>query len=232
MWVVATVIFLVHIERYGLAHSTMLTTRSRRRETHYSALPRARWSIIPRMARIEEILRERLEARSPQLAPTGALRAAAVLMPLIVESDDYRLLFTVRASSLRRQPGDISFPGGAVDDSDASPLTTALRESEEEVGLRAGDVDILGQLDEMPTITGFRITPFVGLVNGPYAFRRNHEVDELLFVPLTTLRDPAAVSVEQREIRGREIPVYHYRYGRHDIWGITGRLVRELLELL
>lgn len=184
------------------------------------------------MARPEEILRERLEARAPRPVPTKTLRPAAVLIPLVVESGDYQLLFTVRASSLRRQPGDISFPGGAVDPSDRSPLTTALRESEEEVGLRPGDVEILGQLDEMPTITGFRITPFVGLVNGPYAFRRNREVEELLLVPLATLREPSAVSVEQREIRGRPTPVYHYRYGRHDIWGITGRLVKELLELL
>ena len=185
------------------------------------------------MARLEETIRERLEARSPRRASTDTLRPAAVLMPLIVEADDYKLLLTVRASSLRRQPGDISFPGGAIDPDDASSLTAALRESEEEVGLKAADVDILGQMDEMPTITGFRITPFVGLVNGPYAFRRNHEVEKLLFVSLASLRKPAAVSVEQREIgSGRRIPVYHYRYGEHDIWGITGRLVKELLTLL
>ena len=185
------------------------------------------------MARLEETIRARLEARSPQRGATDRLRPAAVLMPLIVEADDYKLLLTVRASSLRRQPGDISFPGGAIDPDDASSLTAALRESEEEVGLKAADVDILGQMDEMPTITGFRITPFVGLVNGPYAFRQNHEVEELLFVPLATLRKAGAVSVEQREIGpGHRIPVYHYRYGEHDIWGITGRLVKELLTLL
>ncbi len=191
------------------------------------------------MARLEELIRRRLGARSPRRAVAETLRPAAVLVPLISEpsktseADDYKLLFTVRASSLRRQPGDISFPGGAIDREDASALTAALRESEEEVGLKRSDVDVLGQLDEMPTITGFRITPFVGLVNGPYTFHQNHEVEQLLLVPLSTLREPGAVSVEQREIGpGRRIPVYHYRYGEHDIWGITGRLVKELLELL
>lgn len=204
------------------------------------------------MARLEDLIRRRLEARLPRQVVTRALRPAAVLVPLIREADDYTLLLTVRASSLRRQPGDISFPGGAIDPDDASPLTAALRESEEEIGLEPADVDVLGQMDEMSTITGFRITPFVGLVNcvptraslpailpstwpdaGPYHFRRNHEVEALLFVPLVTLRRPDIVSVEQGEIApGHQIPVYHYRYHEHDIWGITGRLVKELLELL
>ena len=204
------------------------------------------------MARLEDVIRRRLQGRAPRQVATKTLRPAAVLVPLIRETDDYRLLLTVRASSLRRQPGDISFPGGAIDADDASPLTAALRESEEEVGLEPADVDVLGQMDEIPTITGFRITPFVGLVHcvstrdsipeilpstrpdaGPYAFRRNHEVEELLFVPLAILRRPDVVSVELREIApGCQIPVYHYRYDEHHIWGITGRLVKELLELL
>ena len=185
------------------------------------------------MAEIEEEVRRRLEAREAQRAKNETLRPAAVLLPLVLETDDYRLLLTVRASSLRRQPGDISFPGGAIDPGDASPLAAALRESEEEVGLKASDVQILGQLDEMPTITGFRITPFVGLVKGPYTFRTNHEVEELLFVPLAALREPNVVSIERREISpGQEISIYHYRYEEHDIWGITGRLVKELIELL
>lgn len=185
------------------------------------------------MVEIERELRRRLEARKPRQAVTEALRPAAVLLPLVSVEDHYELLLTVRASSLRRQPGDISFPGGAIDPEDASPLAAALRESEEEVGLKASDVHILGQMDEMPTITGFRITPFVGLVKGPYAFRTNHEVEELLLVPLAALCEPGVVSVERREISpGRKIPIYHYQYEEHDIWGITGRLVKELIELL
>ena len=103
------------------------------------------------MALIEQELRRRLDARNPRRASEDHLRPAAVLVPLISEADEYKLLLTVRASSLRRQPGEISFPGGAIDPADASPLDAALRESEEEVGLKASDVNILGQMDEMPT---------------------------------------------------------------------------------
>ena len=185
------------------------------------------------MAAIEHEVRRRLKARPPRRTSSDTLRPAAVLLPLIAEEDEYQLLLTVRASSLRRQPGDISFPGGAIDPDDASPLAAALRESAEEVGLQASDIDILGEMDEMPTITGFRITPFVGLVRGPYAFRTNHEVERLLLVPLAALREPDVVSIEQREISpGERISIYHYRYEEHDIWGITGRLVKELIELL
>jgi 8-oxo-dGTP pyrophosphatase MutT (NUDIX family) len=146
--------------------------------------------------------------------------------------DGEQLLFTRRAASLRRQPGEIAFPGGTIDPTDASPLAAALRESEEEVGLKASDVVILGQMDERATVTGFRITPFVGMVEGPYHFQTNHEVEELFLVPLASLREPGVLQVEHRPFRGARVKVYHYRYREHDIWGITGRLVKELLELV
>jgi 8-oxo-dGTP pyrophosphatase MutT (NUDIX family) len=177
-------------------------------------------------------VRRRLHAHSPRPAPAD-LRPAAVLLPIIVTEEEESLLFTRRSPRLRRQPGDISFPGGAVDPSDESPLATALRESREEVGLCSDDVTLLGQMDERGTVTGFRITPFVGVVRGPYPFRTNHEVEELFEVPLAALEDPAIRTIEQRQLRdGRVIDVYHYHYGEHDIWGITGRLVHELLKLI
>jgi 8-oxo-dGTP pyrophosphatase MutT (NUDIX family) len=182
---------------------------------------------------IERHLRERLASRTPRRVFEADLRPAAVLIPIISEPEGDRLLLTRRASTLRRQPNEISFPGGAVDASDPSALAAALRESEEEVGLKRSDVEILGQLDELVTVTGFVITPFVGLVHGPYAFRANHEVAELILVPLATLRRPGAVRVEMRALRpGVLIPIFHYQHGVHDIWGITGRLVKELLAFL
>jgi 8-oxo-dGTP pyrophosphatase MutT (NUDIX family) len=160
------------------------------------------------------------------------LRPAAVLIPIVVEPQGHSLLLTRRAETLRRQPGDISFPGGAVDPSDETPLAAALRESREEVGLDPEAVTVLGQMDERGTITGFRITPFVGVVFGPYDFAPNHEVGELLKVPIEILSDPATLSIEVRRIRGLPRDVYHYRYREHDIWGITGQLVRDFLELI
>lgn len=180
-------------------------------------------------------VRERLKVRTPSSsAPVrDHLRPAAVLLPILVEPGSYRLLLTRRSARLRRQPGDISFPGGAVDRGDGTPLAAALRESEEEIGLAPADVTVLGQMDERGTITGFRITPFVGAVPGPYGFRANHEVAELLAVPIDTLIDPSALRVEKRKLNdGTVRDVYHYRYGEHDIWGITGQLVRDFLELI
>ena len=174
---------------------------------------------------------ERLRNRVPASAPPG-LRPAAVLIPIVVEPEGHSLLLTRRAETLRRQPGDISFPGGAVDPSDETALAAALRESREEVGLDPQAVTVLGQMDELGTVTGFRITPFVGVVIGPYDFAPNHEVGELLKVPIGILSDPAALSIEIRRIRGVARDVYHYRYREHDIWGITGQLVRDFLELI
>ncbi|MGH9320719.1 MAG: NUDIX hydrolase [Vicinamibacteria bacterium] len=184
------------------------------------------------MTDLVELVRDRLRHRSAAVAPDG-LRAAAVLVPIVVGPEGHSLLLTRRSARLRRQPGDISFPGGAVDPLDETPLATALRESREEVGLDSEAVTLLGQMDERSTITGFRITPFVGAVRGPYAFRPNHEVEELLEVPIDTLRDPKALTIERRRISDDTLRnVYHYRYREHEIWGITGQLVRDFLDLI
>ena len=181
--------------------------------------------------RIDRV-RRRLEAKSPQSGPPG-LRPAAVLVPLVVTKGEEFLLFTRRSSRLRRQPGHISFPGGVVDPTDASPLATALRESREEVGLLPEHVTLLGQMDERATVTGFRVTPFVGVVSGPYPFCRNHEVEEFFEAPLHALEDPSMRTVEKRGLEdGSVLDVYHYHYGEHDIWGITGRIVYEFLRLI
>ena len=87
-------------------------------------------------------------------------------------------------------------------------------------------------MDERGTVTGFRITPFVGVIPGPYVFKPNHEVGELLKVPLAALSDPAVLSIETRRVHGLPRDVYHYRYREHDIWGITGQLVKDFLELI
>jgi 8-oxo-dGTP pyrophosphatase MutT (NUDIX family) len=183
------------------------------------------------MGDLLEMVRERLSERAPRKGPEG-LRPAAVLIPILFDSS-FRLLLTRRAKTLRRQPGDISFPGGAVDPGDATPLAAALRESFEEIGLDARDVTLLGQMDEHGTSTGFRITPFVGAVRGPYRFRPNHEVATLLEVPIDELTVPGVLRIEKRKLKDGSVKdVYHYRYGEHDIWGITGQLVRDFLALI
>ncbi|GMR22634.1 MAG: hypothetical protein BMS9Abin37_0997 [Acidobacteriota bacterium] len=156
-------------------------------------------------------------------------------MPIVVNAELRResLLLTRRSQSLRRQPGDIAFPGGGVDPDDLSPLATALRESHEEVGLSSDDVTVLGQMDERGTVTGFCITPFVASVAGPYPFRANHEVDALVEVPIDALMVPDILEVENRRLPdGSFLSVYHYHFDGHDIWGITGQLIKDFLELI
>ena len=176
-------------------------------------------------------LQKRLANRKPQRGLIE-LRPAAVLIPLILASEGHRLLFTVRASNLRRQPGEISFPGGAVDVSDSSLLATALRESWEEVGLESKYVSVLGQMDERGTSNGFRITPFVGAIQAPYQFKANYEVQELLEVPLESLNRQAPKIKYRKHSDGSSQEMYHYIYGHYDIWGITGQLVKEFLDLI
>ena len=120
-----------------------------------------------------------------------------------------------------------------MDPEDPSPLATALRETHEEVGLSSDDVTVLGQMDERGTVTGFSITPFVASVAGPYPFRTNHEVDALLEVPIGALTAPDVLEVEKRRLPdGSLVAVYHYYFEGHDIWGITGQLIKEFLELI
>jgi len=186
------------------------------------------------VSKLVEQVRRRLAARVPRRGPSG-LRAAAVLMPIVVNPGPRgeSLLLTRRSQSLRRQPGDIAFPGGRVDPADPSPLATALRESHEEVGLSSADVTVLGQMDERGTVTGFCITPFVASVAGPYPFRTNDEVDALIEVPIAALKAPDILEVENRRLPdGSFLSVYHYHFEGHDIWGITGQLIREFLELI
>ena len=177
-------------------------------------------------------MQTRLEERAAKRL-RSSLRPAAVLLPILVGDVPEMLLLTKRSNALRRQPGDIAFPGGAVDPEDATALHTALRESREEVGLRTEDVTVLGQMDERTTVTGFRITPFVGAVQSPYPFRTNHEVDLLIEVPIETLRDPDILEVENRRMPDGSLrDVYHYHFEGHDIWGITGQLIRDFLDLI
>ncbi len=176
--------------------------------------------------------RRRLEGRAAK-SLRSSLRHAAVLLPILVGDAPEKFLLTKRSDKLRRQPGDIAFPGGAVEPDDPTPLHAALRESREEVGLLNEHVTVLGQMDERATVTGFRITPFVGAVDGPYPFRTNHEVDVLIEVPIETLRDPDILEVENRRMPdGSMRDVYHYHFEGHDIWGITGQLIKDFLDLI
>ena len=165
--------------------------------------------------------------------PGVRLREAAVLVPLFIRQQTPYILFTRRPETLRTHAGQISFPGGTRDPEDMTPLHTALREAHEELGIPPERVEVLGMLDESPTVTSFRITPFVGAIPSDIAYQPSAlEIDEVIEVPLAHLRQPAIHRVEQRPYGGRVYDVYFYEYGTHVIWGATAYILKNLLQLI
>jgi len=158
---------------------------------------------------------------------------AAVLVPLFKKGKDCHLLFTKRSDQVKYHKGEISFPGGVVDEEDLELISTALREAHEEIGLKKSDVQIIGILDDIVTITEFIVTPIVGLFPYPYPFKVSEvEIAELIEVPLSSLLDDECFS-EQEIIRGgqKEV-VYAYQYEKHLIWGATARILKQFLDLI
>lgn len=160
-------------------------------------------------------------------------RKAAVLVPVVPRDGEATVLFTQRAPHLRDHSGQIAFPGGKIDPSDPSPLAAALREADEEIGLKAHGVRPLGYLDAYLSGTGFLVTPVVGLVAPPVRLALNaREVSEAFEVPLSFLMNPDMHELHTREWRGRQRRYYAIPFGERYIWGVTAGIVRNLYERL
>lgn len=162
-------------------------------------------------------------------------RKAAVLIGLFEREGEATLIFIRRASTLRSHSGEIAFPGGSVDVTDASPVRTALREAQEEIGLLPARAEVLGILFPVFTVvSNFLITPVVAfLPQGPGELRlQASEVADLLLLPLRGLADPTIAHTEQWTREGLARTVYFYDYGSYRVWGATARMLNALLGLL
>jgi 8-oxo-dGTP pyrophosphatase MutT (NUDIX family) len=166
----------------------------------------------------------RKELEKPQL------KKAAVLMLFYPQNGELYVLLTKRTEDVEHHKGQISFPGGSLDESDRDLIATALRESEEEIGLPREVVRIMGLFDEYETPSGFAVTPVVAFAERvPPLTLHAAEVAEILEVPLTLFTDRKNERVEQRSPFGVPLDVYFYRFGEHEIWGATAAILRSFL---
>ena len=188
-----------------------------------------------------DVLRLRLRAAHslpsggdwPEVAFGDAHMPAAVLVPLVLRDDEASVLLTKRTDHLHHHPGQISFPGGRVENDDVSPVATALRETEEEIGLARDRIELIGSLPDYFTGTGFRVTPVVGFVHPPFELTLDtFEVAEAFEVPLSHFLDPANHLQHSLEIEGRTRYFHAMPYGDYYIWGATAGMLMSLYKVL
>ncbi len=187
-------------------------------------------------------LRQRLQRTLPASSVYGdddagrlaaAITPASVLVPIIAHPGGLTVLFTQRTAQLRSHSGQVSFPGGRAEPGDDSPEHTALRETQEEIGLAPERVEVLARLPEYLTRTGYRVTPVIGLVAPPLELVPDaREVDAVFEVPLVFLLDPANHKREARELAGRTVGYWVMEYGSHRIWGATAGMLVNLYRML
>lgn len=164
--------------------------------------------------------------------PYTRLKCAAVLVPLICYKDEWLILFTRRTDRVESHKGQVSFPGGACDKDEATPEQTALRETEEEIGMNPADVKILGRLNQLITISSFRVSPIVGIIPWPYAFKvAGVEVARIFTIPLLWLANKNNYWEFSLRDSNRSLIAYH-PYDSELLWGATARMTVNFLKTL
>jgi 8-oxo-dGTP pyrophosphatase MutT (NUDIX family) len=173
-----------------------------------------------------------LDPMTAAIAKVRPIRPAAVLVPVVARAEPMVLL-TQRTAHLKDHAGQISFPGGKIDQTDASPLAAALREAEEEIGLASALIEPIGYLDLYLTTFGYRIVPLVARVAPDFALTLNrNEVDDAFEVPLAFLMSPANHHRQSRDWNGLTRHFYEMPFGERYIWGATAGILRNLYERL
>lgn len=164
--------------------------------------------------------------------PDIPLKCAAVLVPLTYFQDEWHVLFTRRTDRVESHKGQVSFPGGACDEGETTPEQTALREAEEEIGVRPGDVRVLGRLSQLITISSFRVTPVVGIIPWPYTFKvAGVEVARVFTIPLLWLANRHNYWEFSMRESDRSLIAYH-PYDGELLWGATARMTVTFLKIL
>jgi 8-oxo-dGTP pyrophosphatase MutT (NUDIX family) len=164
---------------------------------------------------------------------TSDLMAAAVLIPIITREASLSVLLTERSPDLKHHAGQISFPGGRMDAADRDIRATALRETQEEVGIDPANVEIIGYLDPNPTVTGYAVTPVVALVDLQQELIIDPlEVKSAFEVPLPFLLDEGNQKSAEREFEGVMVPIAEFNFGQYRIWGATANMLIQFRKFL
>lgn len=180
-----------------------------------------------------DLVQRALASRTAETVCDQALKPAAVLVVLYPKDGDYCVLLNKRSEMVEHHKGEISFPGGARDPEDRDFLDTALRETEEEMGICRDDVTILGRLDDVVTRSRFRVQVYIGTIPYPYPFSPSAlEIAEVLEVPLGILLDSGCLRQETRWQQGGLVTTHSYAYNNHLIFGATAKILQQFLEVL
>lgn len=159
-----------------------------------------------------------------------ALKRAGILLLLFEEQGILHFLLTKRTEDVEHHKGQISFPGGSVDAGDVDIVATALRETEEEIGLKKDLVQVFGLFDDQWVPSGFVITPVVAFLPSlPPLYPNKEEVAEIIRIPVSFFLDKKNERMEQRHRNGVSVDVYFYKYNSHEVWGATAAIIRAFL---
>jgi 8-oxo-dGTP pyrophosphatase MutT (NUDIX family) len=182
---------------------------------------------------VKERLRQLLAQRQKRRIVDTNRLPSAVLLPLYHQQGQCHILFIKRTEKVKKHKGQISFPGGTYEEEDRTLLNTALRECTEEIGLRAEDAEVLGQLDdEVTTTSNYIVSPFVAIIPWPYQFRANEEeVEEIIEVPISALLDKSCPHPDIEIVDGKAVDSYTYHYQGRIIWGATARILKQFLDV-
>ena len=180
-----------------------------------------------------ELIKQALAKHVVERVDGTGMMPASVMILLYFKDGEYCILLNKRSEEVEHHKGEISFPGGARDLEDRDSLETALRETEEEMGIKREDITVLGEMDEIVTRSNFQVSVFIGTIEYPYKFTPSAiEIAEVLEFPVSALLDPANRRVETRWDNGKTATSYSYVHEEHVVFGATARILQSCIEIL
>jgi len=180
---------------------------------------------------LKEVLKtELIPTEIWQASGHDEFRPAAVLIPLFWKNEEIHILLTKRSDKLKHHSGQVSFPGGGFDESDITIRQAAIRETEEEIGITSEYIDVVGYLEDVETISGFYVTPFVSILREDFKVEINEdEVSEVFSVPLSYFVNEKNCEQRSAEYKGKDVIYYVYQHHKHTIWGVTAEIIVKLV---